>query len=246
MRKKFQFKSIGARLTFWFFVMGMVPLIMVNIAIYIQIVHSMKVSAFNKIEAMRDLKVIEVNHWLNERIADIRTIAASDEIRLLEKIHNVKNSQPDIAIVSKARNLLASYLKNNDDFHIISIVSPITNNILVSTDNEIEGESSSHDVHIMEALQKSNLSITDIYFSEKLNNPTMAFSVPVFSMLGSNQIIGHLVAYISLESSLYKMLLNHTGVGETGETLIVNKDVIALNKLRWYDNTPLTLKIRSD
>ncbi len=247
MGYKFQFKSIGARLTFWFFIMAMLPLIMVNIAIYIHMVHSIKVSAFNKIEAMRDLKVIEVNHWLNERITDIRTIAASDEIRILEKtiIERGKNSHPDIAIISKARNLLHRYLINYDDFHEISIVSQHSRNILVSTDEGLERDNHLKPLYDMEALQTRGLSIADIHYSNRLNKPGMAFSVPVFSLMDSNQIIGVLVANINLEASLYKMLLNRTGVGETGETLIVNKQVIALNKLRWYVNTPLTLKIRS-
>jgi signal transduction histidine kinase len=206
----------------------------------------MKVSAFKKIEAMRDLKVIEVNNWLNERITDIRTIAASDEIRALEKNQNNMevNSQIDIAIVSEARILLNRYLRNYDDFQEISIINPDSKNVMISTDTEIEGENLSHDINIIEALKTKDLSISDVHYSDRINMPSMAFSVPVHSLL-DNQIIGILVANISLEASLYEMLLNRTGVGETGETLIVNKDVMALNKLRWYVNTPLTLKISS-
>jgi len=245
VKKRFQFRSIGARLILWFFIMAMVPLVMVNIAVYIQMVHSIKVSAFNKIESIRDLKVNEINHWLNERITDVHTIAASNEIRLLEKTHIDKeeNSPPDMAIVSKAQTLLNRYLQHNDDFHEILIVSPYTKNILVSTDKEIEGENRSEDLHIIEALQTRDLSISDIHYSKRLNKPCMAFSVPIFSVMDSNDITGILIARIDLEASLYKMLLNRTGIGRTGENLIVNKDAIALNELRWYDNTPLKLKI---
>ena len=246
MIKKFQFKSIGARLTYWFFIMGMIPLIMVNIAIYIHIVHSMKVSTFDRIEAIRDLKVIEVNHWLNERIIDIRTIAASDEIRALEKNQNYMegDSRIDIAIVAEARTLLNRYLRNYDDFQEISIINPDSKHIMLSTDTEIEGENLSDDKYIMKALKTGDLSISDIHYSDRTHMPSMAFSVPVHSLM-DNQIIGLLVANISLEDSLYEMLLNRTGVGETGETLIVNKDVMALNRLRWDMNTPLTMQIRS-
>ena len=38
----------------------------------------------------------------------------------------------------------------------------------------------------------------------------------------------------------------HTGFGKTGETLIVNKDAVALNELRWRDNAPLKLKISAE
>ncbi len=248
MGKRFQFKSIGARLTFWFFIMAIIPLIMVNIAIYIHIVHSVKVSAFNKIETMRDLKVIEVNQWLDERITNIRTIAASDEIRMLEtsdpSYENRK--QPGMAIVSNARSVLNRNLANYDDFDDISIVSLNTNSILVSTDTKLEGKHHLTDVYDIESLQTLGFSLTDVYYSEKQHKPGMAFSVPVFSFLDNNKITAVLTANMDLEASLYKMLLNRTGAGETGETLIVNKNLMALNTLRWYVNTPLTLKISSE
>jgi signal transduction histidine kinase len=247
MGKRFQFKSIGARLTFWFFIMAMLPLIMVNIAIYIHMVHSMKVSIFNKIEAIRDLKVIEVNHWLNERITDIRTIAASDEMRLLEKIHidRKENSQPDIAIISKERALLNRYLQNYDAFQEIFVVDPHTKTIQVSTDKKNEGKTGLTAPHFTTSFRTGELFIEDIHYAPGLNKPTMAFSIPIFSLNGSHRLVGILVASIDLESSLYKLLLNRTGVGKTGETLIVNKDIIALNELRWHKNAVLKLKIDS-
>jgi signal transduction histidine kinase len=247
MGKRFQFKSIGARLIFWFFIMGMLPLIMVNIAIYIHMVHSMKVSIFNKIEDIRDLKVVEVNHWLNERITDIRTIADSDEIRLMEKIEidSEENRHSDSAIVPKARNLLDRYLQSYNDLNEIHIINPNTKDILLATHKEIEGENRSRDTHVLEALRTRDVSISDIHYCKRLNKPCMAFSVPVLSSTGSNETTAILVATINLEDSLYRMLLNRTGLGKSGETLIVNKDLIALNELRWYDNRPLTLKITS-
>jgi signal transduction histidine kinase len=114
---------------------------------------------------------------------------------------------------------------------------------MVSTDKESEGENLSKDLHMVEVLKTRRLSITNIHYSNKLNKPCMAFSVPIFSVMDSNHIAGILVARIHPEASLYKMLLNRTGVGKTGETLIVNKNAIALNELRWYDNKLPKLKI---
>ncbi len=54
-----------------------------------------------------------------------------------------------------------------------------------------------------------------------------------------------LVARIDLAHSLFAMLSERTGMGKTGETLIVNKDTIALNELRWHDHAPMRLKINA-
>jgi len=81
--------------------------------------------------------------------------------------------------------------------------------------------------------------ITDIYYSRTLKKPAMAFSIPVFSATHNEHIVGILVARVNLKDSLFALLLDRTGIGETGETLIVNKDVIAVNELRWHERAPL-------
>lgn len=252
MLKIFIFKSIGARLTLWFFIIAMLPLIMVNVAIYFHMVNAMKVSIFNQLETIRDIKIAELNHWLEERIKDIRTIAADREMRELENIREGKeeDNQRNITVISEARNFLERYLQHRylqhyDDFYEIFVVSPYTKKIIVSTDKKREGQSPSHDFHFKGALRSLDLFIEEIHYSTTTKKPCMAFSIPIFSLIDSSRVIGILVARFNLEASLNKLLSNRTGMGETGETFIVNKDVIALNELRWHKNAPLKLKIEA-
>ncbi len=248
LRNSFKFSSIGTRLSFWFFIIGMLPLIMVNIAIYFHMVNAMKVSIFNRLEAVRDMKVAELNNWLEERIVDIRIIADDNEVRALEMISkgDEEGSQRKAVIVSEARNILRKYLDHYDDFHEIFIVSPSTKRIVVSTVKEREGQRPAHDFHFEGAVKSLKLFIEDIHYSTTLNDACMAFSIPIFSRTDSRSVIGVLVARFNLEASLYKHLSNRTGMGDTGETFIVNKDAIALNELRWHKDAPLRLKIEAN
>jgi hypothetical protein len=206
-----------------------------------------KSSIFNKLEAVRDLKVDEVNHWLDERIGDIRIISADNEIRGLERIDEGKEEyiQQYAGTIKEARELLRRYLKNYSTFHKIFIISPHTERILISTHEIDEGESRSNDPYLTGALQNRGLFIKDIYFSKVENMPSMTFSVPIFSISDSNDIIGILVIKINLKTSLYDLHLQHIGMENTGETLIVNRDAIVLNELRWYQSAPLNLKINT-
>ena len=71
----------------------------------------------------------------------------------------------------------------------------------------------------------------------------MTFSIPIYGEDGG--IVAILVARIDLEHSLYELLLERAGMGNTGETLIINQDVVALNELRWYPDAPLKLNIKA-
>jgi signal transduction histidine kinase len=211
-------------------------MVVVNIAIYTYVVNSLKISIYHKLEAIRDLKVNELNHWLDERITDIRTIADDAEVRLPDRSQGRRD---------RARAVITRYLQHYDEFHEISIVSPYTQGVLVSTEKSIEGNDLPGDASYEKPWKSTKLFIGDIYYSTLLNKPCMAFAVPILSSGDMEHVIGILIGKINLESSLYRLLSNRTGIGSTGETLIVNKDIIAINELRWHRDAVLKLKLGS-
>ena len=81
MKRKFQFRSVRTRLTFWFLLVAVVPLLVVSVIIYYQRVEVIKSARFDRLMAIRDLKVSHVNDWLDERLGDVRTIAGDYEVR---------------------------------------------------------------------------------------------------------------------------------------------------------------------
>lgn len=245
--KKFEFKSLRTRLTYWFLTLTLVPLMFVIIITYMQRVHVIELRTFDKLTAIRDLKVDRLKSWLFEREGDMIVLSSDDELTNLESVINkLSYNQNDIAILVNGRELLNRYIENYEAYNELFIINSQDGKILLSTNSFIEGEDKSTDEYFTKPMQSGEMSIKDIYFSKSRSEYTMAYSIPIFSKGNtSRQIIGILVARIDLKNSLYKMLLERVGLGETGETLIVNKDVVALNELRHYDNAPLNLSIKS-
>ncbi|MBW1863161.1 MAG: response regulator, partial [Deltaproteobacteria bacterium] len=247
MKPKIKFRSVKTRQVFWFLIVGLLPLIVVSIGIYNQQVKFIKEEAFNKLTAIRDLKVEQVNSWLDERVGDIKTISEDIHLKALDNtLKKDIRSQDDLDIILTARVHLNRYLKNYKDYHEIFFVNPISGVTEISTDKSREGLDKSKDPYFTEPMRTGHLFIKGIYFSRTLNTPSMSFSIPLYCDLHNGEhITGILVARVDLKPSLYALLLNRTGMGETGETLIVNKDVLALNELRWQGNAPLKLKIKA-
>jgi len=223
----------------------MLPLIMVNVAIYYHMVSSIKSSISDRLVAIRDMKAAELNNWLEERTVDIRSIAEDKQIRVLETISqgNEGVDHQDAVIISGARSLLMKYLQQYDDFYEIFIVSPYTKKIIVSTMNGREGQRPAHAFHYEGAMNKGALYVEDIHYSSTVNGPCMTFSIPIFSQKESGRTVGVLVARFNLGASLYDLLSNRIGMGKTAETFIVNKDSLVLSRLRWSADAPLKLKI---
>ena len=84
--KKFAFKSVRSKLTFWFVVLGLAPLFIGIVITYHQQVRSIEQETFDKLIAIRDLKVDQLHNWLTERTGDLKTTSTDDELIDLEKV----------------------------------------------------------------------------------------------------------------------------------------------------------------
>jgi signal transduction histidine kinase/HAMP domain-containing protein len=223
---------------------ALIPLVIVSMLVYQQRAHSIKSRQFTKLVAIRDLKVEQVNTWLDERMGDIRMVAEDYEIRLAAgAFYNQTAARLNQGGIKNARELLTRYILHYKGFYDIFIIDAGSGEIVISSQPIMEGKNRSGDPYFIGPLQTKKTYIKDIYYSKTIKEPTMTFSSPIFSLSRANKIVGVAVARINLEHSLYDLLLQRTGLGKTGETLIVNKDSIALNELRWYDGAPLNLKI---
>ncbi len=245
---RFKFKSMRGRLTYWFMILTLVPLLFVITVTYIQRVSYIESDTIKKLTAIRDLKVNQLHSWISERVADINNISSDhDLIRLGTVISKTSYDSNDQIILDNCRNVLNRYLRNYPDYFEFFVINPINGNIIVSTQSFKEGESRSNHEFFTKPMASGDIALMDIYYSKSLSDLTMTYSKPIYGKGDSGKtIVGILVAHINLNNSLYKLLLERVGLGETGETLIVNKDAIALNQLRWHDNAPLNLKISAE
>ncbi len=242
--KKLRFNSLRARLTFWFLAVTMLSLATMGTVLYFQRAAVIRGNELEKLQLVRNLKVNMLNLWLDERMGDLQVAAGDYELRGLESTPvGIKTEQDEVAI-SRVRALLHRFLDNYGDYSELFIVTATSGKVVISTDLAQEGKDKQTDLYFTEPLRTKKIYIKDVFYSEIEKRPAMVFSAPIFSLVhGGEHLVGVLVARVDLAQSLYPLLQNRMGMGETGETLIVNKDGVALNELRWYENAPLKLKI---
>ena len=247
MRNRIGFKRVWSRLVFWFLVISLLPLVISGVIVYNQTIFNIRVQETEKLGVIRDLKVHEINLWLDEKANDVQSIAGDIEIRNLEKVFDRREQTPAENEITKiAQRIIDRYLANYNDLSEIFIVSYASERVEISTNTARVGTDKSEDLYFTEPVKSGDLYIKDIYFSKIENMPSMTFSSLVSCLEHDGaHIIGVLVARINLEVSLYDLLLNRTGMGATGETLIVNSEVFALNELRWFNRAPTKLKIEA-
>lgn len=246
--KIFSFKSIKTQLTFWFLTIALIPLSVALLVTYVQRVNVIESRTFDKLTAIRDLKVEHLQDWLAERVGDISALSVDSELSVLENIINTDNvNQNTKNSLDAIRNFLTRFMSNYVAYNKFYIVNPNTAIIIVSTDKSLEGIDKSRDVSYTKPMQSRELFLQDVHMSKTLLQHTMDYSIPIFcNKHNGEHIIGILVACINPFKSLYKMLADRVGLGDTGETFIINEDDVVLSELRWHENAPINLKISSE
>jgi signal transduction histidine kinase/CheY-like chemotaxis protein/HAMP domain-containing protein len=248
MMKKFALKSIKSKLTWWLVILGLLPLLIGIGITHQQQVRFIQQESFDKLETIRDLKVRQVKRWIDERIGNLKTISTDKDLVALENVFlKPHKKEDDLEIYQNIRNILQRYLKHYTAYDEIFIVNPRSGRVEISTDISSEGMKQSDNPSFTTPMQTRRLFIGDIYYSQIRARNTMTFSIPIFCAEHKQRhIVGILVACVDLKTSLYALLQDRDGLGETGETLIVNQNGLALNELRWHENAPLNFQIQAE
>ncbi|MEA2021226.1 MAG: ATP-binding protein, partial [Candidatus Caldatribacteriota bacterium] len=105
--------------------------------------------------------------------------------------------------------------------------------IVASSDKEDIGKDKSNDPYFLRG--KEGIFIKDAYISSHKQKKTLAFSAPI-------RFLGVVVFRISPEL-LFKITTNRTGLGETGEVYLVNKDGYMITPSRFIDEAILKQKV---
>jgi len=250
MTTKPYFKSVKTRLAFWFLAVSMLSLVTVVTILYFQRSSVIRGREFEKLKVVRDLKVREVSNWLAERTNDLHVLANDPELYSVEGILGKKSgelTERDRGVLSRARSCIGRYVYAYKAYSEIFIVGTTSHRVEISTTSSREGQDKSTYPYFLEPLRTRKPFIQDIYDSKTEGKPAMSFSAPIFCRAHDGEhIVGVIVARADLEHVLYPLLKDPIGEGRTGETLIVNEDVVAVNELRWHDNAPLKLKISAE
>ncbi|PLX02522.1 MAG: hypothetical protein C0595_10430 [Marinilabiliales bacterium] len=245
--KRFHFQSIKIRILFWFLILSIIPLISTLTITYFERVDSIKRNEFAKLTAIRDLKVNEISNWLNERLGDINVIAGDYELRKLENIFNKETkSREEFDNLNSVHKLLDRFIDNYYSYDEVFVVNPISGIVEISTNNENLGKNEAHEKYFKNIKTSHETYIQDVFLSNTTKTPEMIIAKPILCMSHNKHIVGILVVQINLNESLFKLLRNDVGLGQTGETLIVNSDSMAIHKLKWYEDAPLKLKITAE
>lgn len=238
--------SIREKIIYWFIALSLIPILLIILIVYFQRISHIRNAALDKLKAIRDLKVERLSKWYEYQHYSLKELAIISSLRNIEKITINNDAAQNNDLLQDANVALNDYNNEYENFLNIYFIDPFIHEIIISTDPNAIGKNVADAEFYKNALSNAGHYHSDIYYSSLENCHTMTFATPVKCLAHNNaHIVGYLIGNIDLDHEFYPALLNKIGLGVTGETLIIDRNVIAQSELRWYFDAPLKYKIES-
>lgn len=230
--------SLRNRLLAISILLAVVPMLVTGIAAVLVSSQGLRDASFNQLEAVAAVKEDEINSWLNTLQTNLNLISADATNR--DNIVSLLQGNEDASIINQVRNEFTVNNQAAGYFTEIFILDS-AGKIILSSETSQEGKIQSTQPYFREGLKGKYIS-QPIY---EISRGTFSIFVsqPITDFAG--QARGVLTGRANL-STLNQIMAERTGLGETGETYVVNSNYAALTDLRRLDITFGQTYIRSD
>ena len=199
----------------------------------------LKKQVYAHLETTVQSRANHIGNFLEEQREKILLIANIDILEDSLNKANLEFSENDLNnLVEELEEVLEI---NEDDFEEIFILNQ-EGIVVVSTKSEHIGKRVIGDIEFL--INKSGAHISEIHYSDILNKLVIDISAKIISD-ETKETMGIVVAVLSSED-LNEVTLDRTGLGQTGEIYLVNKDGYMITPSRFIPEKVTFLKQKVD
>jgi CheY-like chemotaxis protein/signal transduction histidine kinase len=227
--KRFRFKYMNNRLIFWFLVVSLVPLVIMTGLTYDQRIKSIRMEAADKLVSLATQKKIQISSWSQNITNDISFLAKS-----------ASRENFDRRGLASLAGLLDDFDESNPAVMGITLKDS-NGGILLSTGSNVPDGDEKDAELFQNTIRERSLYISEPWKTEG-GEIIQSFAVPVPAEGNdtSSEAKGVLSISVSLNRSIFNLLHNRTGLGNTGEALLVTAGGKNINSLLWEGHGALS------
>ena len=206
-------------LTF-FLLVAIVPIVVIGYLAYDSGRQSIVNNVESHLHSVAILKEQEIENWVDHLEHTMVWLATSSPVSSDATVLATHNTD-DPRYLSAHQSLTAEFKRMAVTRHMspIFLLDSTSGRIIASSNATWEGKFRESEQYFIQG--KDNHYISEIFHSLTLGQPTMVLSAPVEDSRG--QLVGVLAGHASL-AQLSELMLERSGLGETGETFLVNKN----------------------
>jgi two-component system, NtrC family, sensor kinase len=233
------FFSLRVKLLLTFFLLSIVPVIVVTTLSYNKTDQYLEKSLIASLKGISEIKQKAVENYISDRLEQIQRISESlFIIGNVTAISELTERRAAVDYTTLKETLNRLFGKGNQFEEVFAISAD--GQVVVSTTQGNEGQSVKDLSYFVKGSE--NTFIQGIFLSTVTEKPTMVLATPVKKDDGT--FVGVLAARFNLES-LYGIIRDYSGLGETGETVLADlrgEEVVILNPTRHNEKAALEVR----
>ena len=217
---RFWNKSLMARLVTYFLTLSAIGVAITTLITLAIVRNSLTRSIYDRLEAVATLKEDELNRWVNDQRDDLAYLSVAPDMRA--DLQALSTAEEDSAEYATAHDIILETLieevEGHPSFSEMFVMSSVGGKVLASTEKGNEGQYRVSDSYFTQG--RLDLYVQNVYTSPQTGQPAMTISAPVRDARGN--LLGVIAIHINLER-LDSIILQRAGLGDTGETYIVDR-----------------------
>lgn len=234
------FRGIGRRLLLWFSLFFLIPLLTVSFTGYQQSKKAIRKQIYDHFESLLDLQREALVNYLQQKEAHVKSSVTENEFLFISTVvlQSTTFSKGDIEAAGKRVQKYAAEKKIEMGARKIWILGK-NGNVIASSDAAMLLEDHVYSPEFTD-YQRDPAPVMSRY-AETSSGPEILIFAPIRSESG--EFTGLFTMSVNMEG-IYRMLRNRTGLGESGETYLVNTGGYMISPSRFIEDVVLKQKIR--
>jgi len=228
--------KIANKISISFFITAVIIFTITLSVIYMVVKNNLKESIHKHLQTAAESRAKHIETCLEEHKQSVELFAS--EIVFVEFLNTNRDTPEYSRRIEKTNSRMKKILAAHEEIFKVRILDK--NGITAAcTDESSLGSDKSADEIYLKVKESSFMS--DIHYFKNSGTPTINLAAPVIS---SGEFLGVIVANLDAKE-LFKITLDRTGMGETGEIYLVNRDFYMVSPSRFKDDLVLKHKVET-
>jgi len=230
--------TIKGKLTLCFLTLSFIPILAIGILAYRNSRASLEREIVNKLNAVADNKTYILQSWFKVELKDAENLAGSTAIKdLMSPAFRI--SYPQLSAktpeerIEKAKNLVAARQETSTSY-IDVMIADKEGKIVVAHSQALAQEGKSLAETGLPKIETNRTFVSPVFYSKVAQQPVFIIASPVLDE--SAKVVGYAALEVDLRPIL-RLMEERSGLGETGEVIIVDRDRRMLTQSRFTEES---------
>ena len=240
--------TVTGRITLWYLILTLAPMLAIGFLAYQNSRGSLEKEITNKLDAVADNKIYLLKVWFKDQLSDAQNLANNEAVRdVLSPSFRVV--YPNLAAkteeerIQKVKNHITALQETNPSY-VDVLIADNGGRIVNSSSKALlqEGQSLS-EMGLSKLDRTEAFSVSPVFFSKIAQQHVFTIASPVYD--NNANVVGHGILEIELRP-IHRLMEERSGLGETGEVIIVDRRHRMLSQSRFSEESTLLKTVRGN